>query len=118
MAKPTPTSSIGPTARVRGNVTGPGSLGVAGEITGDVRVDGEVVVAQGGRIEGDVTGESVAVEGTLLGDVTARGPVTLGPQATLRGKVSAERVSIVAGARVAIQVDARFDLEPVRKRGR
>lgn len=118
MAKPTHSSSIGPSTRVRGSVTGLGSLTVAGQVEGDVRIDGGLAIARGARVEGDVAAESVELEGTLIGDVTARGPVSIGPEATLRGEVAAERVSVAAGARVAIRVDARFELEPARKRGR
>ncbi|NOY93568.1 MAG: polymer-forming cytoskeletal protein [Deltaproteobacteria bacterium] len=45
---------IGPDAVLRGTLDGAGDMGIAGEVFGDITLEGELHVAAGGRLRGDV----------------------------------------------------------------
>jgi cytoskeletal protein CcmA (bactofilin family) len=52
-------SVIGPGVVFEGNFTGEGDIRIAGQIKGDVRLKGNLILAAGARITGDVSAYSV-----------------------------------------------------------
>jgi cytoskeletal protein CcmA (bactofilin family) len=91
-------SVIGPATAVRGSVRGAGGLEVLGRVEGDVAIGGDVVIAEGGGVKGDVRGASVSVAGEVEGDVTATEAVHVERTAHVAGDMAAPRVAIADGA--------------------
>lgn len=103
---------IGASTRVRGKVSGDGSLVVRGTLEGDVTIRGDFTVTDGARAVSDVEAEAVTVEGELEGDIRATGAVVLGARARVRGDIRGSEVSIEEGAQLSGRLDAEFDLPP------
>ena len=109
-ARDTAESVLARGARVRGRVSGEGSLRVEGQIDGDVTVTGDLAIHQGGGVKGDVDAHSVTIEGALEGDVAARGPVAIRSSAKVRGHMGGAEVSLEEGAQFNGRIEAEFDL--------
>jgi cytoskeletal protein CcmA (bactofilin family) len=103
-------STIGSGARIRGRVTGDGNLVVAGEVEGDILVQGDVTIADGATCASNIEGHEVTIAGNLAGDVTASGAVTIGATARYRGNVRGTAVAIEDGAAFDGQIDCDFEL--------
>lgn len=106
-----PSSVLGPTTRVTGRITGGGALRIEGSVKGDVNVQGDTEIAEGGSVEGNVQGQALEIGGTLLGDVQASGVIAVRSGAQVRGELRASEVSIEAGARVSVRLETEFELD-------
>jgi cytoskeletal protein CcmA (bactofilin family) len=104
-AADSPTTVIGATIRIKGELTGSGALDIAGSVEGDCRVEGLCRVRQGGRITGDVSATSIVVEGELTGRTLVAERVEIGAGAQVRANIRAPVVAIAEGAFFEGQVD-------------
>ena len=57
---------------VEGTLRSEGNVRIDGTFVGDITAQGKVHVGEQAKLEGDLTGETVAVAGMVRGDVTAR----------------------------------------------
>ncbi len=89
---------IGRTSFVRGRITGPGDLDIAGRVEGDVEVEGDITVDTHGLVAANLTGRRLVVRGAVKGDLTASDGVALEDGAKVVGDVRAPRISIATGA--------------------
>ena len=96
----TESSVIGQTTVIRGNVRGDGAIEVLGSIEGDVSANGDVTLAEGAAVHGNLTGASVRVAGTVNGNLTGSESVSLAETARVVGDLRAPRVGIAEGALV------------------
>ena len=114
----TDASILGPATRVTGRVSGTGGLRVEGQVRGDIDVTGDAEIADGGRVEGNLSASSLDVSGQLLGDVLVRGPVVIRSTAVVRGELRGAEISIEPGSRVSARLDTEFELDlgPLPKR--
>jgi cytoskeletal protein CcmA (bactofilin family) len=101
---------IGKTTRVRGRVSGDGSLVIEGTVEGDIDVRGDLTIAEGGRATSSIEAEAVTLRGELDGDVKARGVVRIEAGARVRGDMQGESVSLDEGAEFVGRLDATFEL--------
>lgn len=91
-------SLIGAGTVVHGNLQGEGSLEVFGRVEGDVSTSGDVLVAEGGVVRGDIRAAKISVSGAVQGNLTGSEAVLLERGAKVVGDVSAPRVGIGGGA--------------------
>jgi len=104
-------SVVGASTRVTGRISGDGALRIEGSVKGDVNVNGDAEIAEGGSVEGNLNGEGLEIGGSLLGDAQARGVIAVRANAQVRGQLRASEVSIEAGARVSVRLDTDFELD-------
>jgi cytoskeletal protein CcmA (bactofilin family) len=111
-------SVVGASTRVTGRISGTGALRIEGAVEGDVNLHGDAEVAEGGSVEGNLSGETLAIGGSLLGDARASGAIAVGSAAKVRGELHGSEVSIEPGARVSVRLDTEFELDfgPAQRR--
>lgn len=85
-------------SRFEGKLSGATDVVVEGEVEGEVRLGGDLVVAAGGKIAGDVEARTVRIVGVVEGNVRGRERVELAATGSLTGDVSAVKVVISEGA--------------------
>ena len=73
---------------INGNVSGDVSGRIEGHILGNVFVNGKVVLAETGVIEGDISGSDVVVQGTVKGNIIASTSLHVEPQGMVMGSVT------------------------------
>jgi cytoskeletal protein CcmA (bactofilin family) len=103
-------NAIGPGVRVRGRVSGEGSLRVEGQIEGDVRVTGSLAIDSRGSVHGNTAARSVDVEGAVTGDISATGTVHIRGGARVTGNVMGAEIALDETAAFVGRIDADFEL--------
>jgi len=112
MTRHTPELSVlGPATRVTGRINGAGGLRIEGAVKGDVNVQGETEIAEGGSLEGNVQGVALEIAGNLLGDARTEGAILVRSSAKVRGELRAAQVAIEPGARVSVRLETDFELD-------
>lgn len=102
---------VGATAKIRGRVSGDGSLVVEGRIEGNVTLRGELTIAEGGVVSADVIeAESIDVSGNLDGEMRITGQLRAGQGANVRGNVTGGAVVLEEGAHFDGRIDNEFSL--------
>lgn len=116
---------IGQGTSVRGNVrsTGQGSgsagsLTIRGQVEGDVKLEGDVVVDPGGRVGASIEAANVSVQGMVQGAVSAVRSISLGPGAEVLGDLRAPSIAIHPEARIRGRISMTVELPPTLTRGR
>ncbi len=89
---------IGEGTVVDGKVSSSGDVHVRGKVLGALRVEGKVVVAQEGHIEGEVNAANADIAGYIDGDVRIDGRLILKSTARIEGNIYTERLVIEEGA--------------------
>ena len=117
-------SVIAAGATLRASIEGQEPLRVHGRIEGDVSLQSVLVIESDGLIIGDISAAEIDVAGAVRGVLRA-GRITVRSSARIIGEIDAGRLAIEAGARIKGQVktDSTSDVphrvpvpEPVPKR--
>lgn len=83
---------------IEGKITSNGNIRVDGTINGNVSAEGNITVGENGEVNGEITGEVVAVGGKVMGSVTAKDKLTLETKSYLKGDIVTKILVIDAGA--------------------
>jgi cytoskeletal protein CcmA (bactofilin family) len=100
-----PTTVIGASIQIKGELTGTGACEIAGTLEGECRVEGLCRVRPGAHIKGDVTATHIVVEGELTGRTLVADRVEIGATGRVRANIRAPLVAIAEGAFFEGQVD-------------
>src|SRR5688572_11984672 len=93
-------SIIGPDLTVTGDLKADGVDRVEGKVIGNVFADGQILLAAGGYVEGDVHAREVVIAGEVRGRVTATGRLEIQSTAEVYGDVVTPRLVIQEGGRL------------------
>lgn len=99
-----PFSIIASDMTVIGDLETEGVVRIEGRVKGTVRVGGQVLVAAGAVIEGDLHTQEAVVAGQVSGAIMARERVELQATAIVAGDIHTPRIAVVEGARVSGEV--------------
>jgi cytoskeletal protein CcmA (bactofilin family) len=90
--------TLGKTLVFKGEISADEDLVLFGRVEGSITHTGNVTIALGGVVTGNVYARTITIRGTVEGDVEASESATVAPSAVLNGDIVAPRVSIVDGA--------------------
>jgi cytoskeletal protein CcmA (bactofilin family) len=93
------TTYFGKNLKIKGNVSGEGSLIIQGSFEGQFDLKGRLKVAQGARIKGDIKATDIYINGAMEGSITASEKVHLDNTARIKGGITTPRISVLEGAR-------------------
>lgn len=99
LVKEAPWTLVGPGSVIHGELLMSGNVIVHGRVEGIVFADGEVVVAEGGAVDGGVHARRVTVEGSCEGRVEATEEVIVRRGAVVRGDIEARILTVDPDAR-------------------
>jgi cytoskeletal protein CcmA (bactofilin family) len=110
-------SVVGHGARVEGTFVSRGSLRIAGQVKGEITVEGQVAVAPGSEVDADIKAGSINLAGRVNGNLSAPGSVELPAESQVKGDVRARSVAmhgvvegnVVAEQKVELGPGARLD---------
>ncbi len=83
--------------RLHGTIHTEGVVRIEGLVDGDVRAGTEVLVAPGGRIEGDVVTRHAVIGGEVNGQVLAENLVEIRSGGDVRGNIVTPRIAVEEG---------------------
>jgi cytoskeletal protein CcmA (bactofilin family) len=92
------TTYLGKNLKITGNVSGEGNLIILGSFEGEFNVRGQVKVAQGAEIKGNIKATAVSINGNVEGNVSADKKILLDTTATMKGRLVTPKISIQDGA--------------------
>ncbi|MGB9770329.1 MAG: bactofilin family protein [Caldisericum sp.] len=85
---------------IKGDVKCEGVMRVEGLIEGNISGNGEITIAESGKVKGDIQGRKVIVIGHVEGNIIGKESVEVLEHAVVIGDITAEKVSIEEGASV------------------
>lgn len=98
--QPLEVSVIGEDMEVVGSLHSSGVVKVSGTVLGNVLADAQLLVAKGGRVEGDVCAREMVLSGEVYGSVVAETRVEVQGSAVIHGDITTPRLVIREGAAV------------------
>ena len=85
---------IGNGSSISGNVKVNGFVRVDGDINGDLETDGNVIIGENARIQGNLKAKSVIIGGIIIGDVMVNDSVKLLAHSAVIGDIISHKVQI------------------------
>jgi len=92
------TTYLGKNLKITGHVSGEGNLIILGTFEGEFDLKGQLKVAQGARIKGNVKATSVSINGHVDGTILANERILLDSTAAMKGRLVTPKISIQDGA--------------------
>jgi cytoskeletal protein CcmA (bactofilin family) len=89
---------IGEGTTVRGTIEADGDLRVAGLVNGNIRCKGKVIVAQTGKISGDLSAEEADIAGHVKGQLAIQRKLSLRNGCEVEGDIFTKSLLIEDGA--------------------
>jgi cytoskeletal protein CcmA (bactofilin family) len=81
-----------------GTLTTRRDLLVEGKVTGTVRCEGTLYIAEGASVDADVDASNIVVSGSMSGTIRCHGLLEIRDSGSVRGEVSTARLTILEGA--------------------
>lgn len=85
-------------ARIAGNLSGPGDLVLDGEVQGDIAVDGLLVIGETGFVQGKVAAGNMILSGRVQGRITVKERIEIRASGRLKGNIACMKIAIAEGA--------------------
>ncbi len=98
MAEAEYTTTIGPDAVFKGELEFAKGVRLLGTFEGQITSEGELEVAEGALLNGDVKAASVRIDGKVKGNMQASSRVQLSASARLEGDLQTTRLEVAEGA--------------------
>ena len=92
------TTYLGKNLKINGNISGEGSLIILGTFEGEFDLKGQLKVAQGAVIKGDLKATGISINGNVNGTIVARERILLDTTAAIKGRLVTPKISIQDGA--------------------
>lgn len=107
-------ATIGPSIRIKGDLTGEENLIIEGQIEGNIHLDkNDLTIGSNGRVKANIKAKAVIVEGQVEGDIIGKEKVILRRTGNMRGNIVAPRVTLEDGA----MFKGSIEMEPEARRG-
>jgi len=97
-SKPSLVNLIGEGTTIRGAIDADGDLRIAGNVIGNIRCKGKVIVAKGGKVEGDMHAEEADVAGNVSGQLNLSKKLSLRIGCEVEGDIFTKSLNIEDGA--------------------
>ncbi|MCH7592608.1 MAG: polymer-forming cytoskeletal protein [Planctomycetes bacterium] len=91
-------TTLGADAVFTGKLTFEKGVRLLGKFDGEIISEGQLLVANGAMLTGDVKAGAVHVEGEVKGNLSAKGKIQLASSARLEGDVKAAKLEVAEGA--------------------
>ncbi len=90
---------IGPSIKIKGEVSGDEDLLIQGQVEGTVSLkSNEVIVGESGQVSADILAKTIKIDGKVTGDITGTENVVISKLGNVRGNIIAPRVLLEDGA--------------------
>jgi cytoskeletal protein CcmA (bactofilin family) len=101
-----PTATIGPTIRVKGDISGDENLKIEGTVEGTVSLAAhELEIGQSGKVTANLTAKTIRIHGEVQGDVVGKEYVIITASSRVRGNIVTPRMTLEDGARFKGSID-------------
>ena len=84
--------------KIVGDIVSKGPFRIDGQVEGNVRTQGKVVVGKSGFVNGTIEGTNADFEGSFTGKLKLSGTLSLKPTAYIQGEVEVGKLAVEPGA--------------------
>lgn len=91
-------TTLGADAVFKGQLSFEKGVRLLGKFEGEISSEGQLLIAEGATLTGDVKAGTVRVDGQVKGNVTAGTKVQLSASARLEGDLNTQRLEVAEGA--------------------
>jgi cytoskeletal protein CcmA (bactofilin family) len=103
-------ASIGPSIRIKGEITSQEPLTIAGEVDGSVAVEGHpLTIAEGANVTATVSAHTIVVSGAVNGILSADDRIVVSNTAKVEGDLAAPAIRLTDGATVHGRIETTAD---------
>jgi len=118
VSRPAPRRSdravVGPTLKIRGEISGEEELLIQGQIDGKIVVKGQgVTVGKSGKVKADIHARTIRVEGQVRGDLFGEQEVVIETSGDVQGNLIAPSVRLENGSRFKGSIDMERAKQPL-----
>ncbi len=97
---------IGPTIKIKGDISGDENLVIEGKVEGTVNLKGhDLSVGQSGVVQADIAASIVRIDGEVTGDISGAEKVVVSMNGRVKGNIVAPRVTLEDGAKFKGSID-------------
>ena len=89
---------IGPGSYVYGNIESSGFTRVDGNVLGDIKAQGKVVIGEGARMKSNISGTSITIGGVVYGNVLASEGIVILATGLVKGDIITRRIRADEGS--------------------
>jgi cytoskeletal protein CcmA (bactofilin family) len=94
-------ANIGPSIRIKGEVTSQEPLTIAGEVDGSISVEGHpLTIAEGAHVNATVSADTIVIAGKVNGLLSADARIVVSNTAHIEGDLAAPAIRLTDGATV------------------
>ena len=105
---------IGPTVRIKGEISGEEDLVVQGKIEGKIEVKGRgVTVGKAGKVSANIHARTIRVEGSVRGDLFGEQEIVIEAEGDVEGNLVAPSVRLENGSRFKGSIDMERSTPPI-----
>ena len=105
-------SIVAPDLVVTGDLKADGVIRVEGQVSGNVEAGGQILLSEGGVIQGDLRTREAVIAGEVRGSITASERVEVQATASVEGDILTPRLLMQEGGRVngAVRMEAAAEV--------
>lgn len=89
---------IGSGTQINGDINSTGDVRIDGTLTGNISLNGRLVIGPNGKIEGNVTCQNADISGEIKGKISVSEVLALKNTAKILGDIATGKISIEPGA--------------------
>lgn len=98
LADPGSKTTIKPSTRITGSVSGPGDLFLDGQLEGDLTISGLLCIGESGSVRGEVTAGNMILAGQVQGKITVAGKIEVRSTGRIQGDLVCQQIAIAEDA--------------------
>ncbi|MFH1825778.1 MAG: polymer-forming cytoskeletal protein [bacterium] len=105
---------IGKKAKFKGELNSAGGVSISGEFEGKLNAEGDLIIAQGSKVAGEIKGGCVVVSGRVDGNIVAVHNLEITRTGRVNGDLTGGRIVIEEGSsyRGKVQVAVEDEAKP------
>jgi cytoskeletal protein CcmA (bactofilin family) len=84
--------------KIEGDITSSGPFRIDGQVEGNIKTTGKIVVGKAGSVKGTLQGENADFEGRFSGKLLLSGTLSLKSTAQIDGEVQVNKLAVEPGA--------------------
>jgi cytoskeletal protein CcmA (bactofilin family) len=102
-------NSIVEGTKLKGEINSPGNFRIDGEVDGDMKIDGKLIIGAKGLVKGTVTCKDAEIEGRFEGHLSVNGLLSLKSTSSITGDALFQRLMVADGAKLTCTCNLKTD---------
>ena len=91
-------SIIGDDTQIKGEIVTKGSIRMGGEFEGKIHANGDILVSEGSRLTGTISGSRIIVSGDVNGNISASSGLEITKKGKVFGDITSDKLMVDEGA--------------------